>query len=451
MNGGAARMLQDLAAALPAGSASLVVALSGGGDSSALLAALTELAGLRRAQNPVGPLWRLRAVHVDHGLQPAAAAFRGRCEQLCARLGIALTIRSAAVAAAAGVSLEAAARDVRYTAFADELGADECLLTAHHAEDQAETLLLQALRGAGLKGLSAMPVRRRLGAGWQLRPLLAVPRGELEAYARDRGIVGVSDPMNDDPRYDRVYLRRSVWPALASRWPAAGIALSRTAAHLAEAQDLLDALALEDLSALRDGEALSIPKLRMLSPARQANALRRWLANAGVLPPSTARLSEALRQILDADADHQPRVAWGLHALRRYRNRVFLTATDPPRLAAEQHWSIGAGAPLDLGAGLGHLVCTPRRGGLARLPPVLHVRARSGGESLRPGPRAATQSVQHLCQSLGILPWLRDALPFVHAGEHLVAVGDLWIDARWCAPEDGAGLGFEWRGGPLLV
>jgi len=450
MSGAAARVLRCLEAGLPTGSASLVVALSGGGDSSALLAAVTELAGLRRARDPGGPSWRLRAVHVDHELQPAAAAFRGSSERLCARLGIALSIRSAAVAAA-GVSLEAAARDVRYAALAEELGAREWLLTAHHADDQAETLLLQALRGAGLKGLSCMPVRRRLGAGWHLRPLLGVPRSDLAEYARDRGIAGVSDPMNGDPRYDRVYLRRSLWPALASRWPAAGVALSRTAAHLAEAQDLLDALALEDLSALGDGEALSVPKLRRLSPSRQVNALRRWLANAAVLPPSTARLTEALRQILDADVDHQPRVAWDLHALRRYRDRVFLTPADPPRLAVEQLWPIGAGASLDLGAGLGHLVCIPRRGGLTRLPPALRVRARAGGESLRPAPRAATQTVQHLCQSLGIVPWLRDALPFIHAGEHLVAVGDLWLDARWCAPEQGAGLGFEWHGAPVLV
>jgi tRNA(Ile)-lysidine synthase len=451
MSDRAARVLRGLEAGLPAGSATLVVALSGGGDSSVLLAALTELAGQRRARGPAAPRWSLRAVHVDHGLQPAAAAFRGSCERMCMRLGIPLSIRSAAVAVPAGVSLEAAARDVRYLALADELGADECLLTAHHADDQAETLLLQALRGAGLRGLSSMPERRRLGAGWHLRPLLGVPRSELENYARERGIVGVIDPMNGDPRYDRAYLRRSLWPALSARWPAAAITLSRTARHLAEAQNLLDALALEDLSALRDGEALSVPKLRMLSPARQVNALRRWLASAAVLPPSTVHLTEALRQILDADSDHQPCVVWGLHALRRYRDRVFLTAAEPPRLAAEQLWSIGACAPLDLGAGLGRLECTPRRGGLTRLPPVLRVRARSGGERLRPARQAATQSVQHLCQSLGIAPWLREALPFIYAGEHLIAVGDLWLDARWCAPADDMGVGFEWHGAPLLV
>jgi tRNA(Ile)-lysidine synthase len=447
-------VLEILASGLADRGGAFVVALSGGADSSVLLAAMVELRARLPGAAPAAvaaPCWTLRAVHVDHGLQPAAATFREDCARLCARLEVPLEVLRVTVAVDAGASLEAAARDARYAALAAHLGAHECLLTAHHAEDQAETLLLQALRGAGLKGLCAMPIERRLGSGRHLRPLLAVPRRALARFAAARGIRTGIDPMNADTRFDRVFLRREVWPALAARWPAAGMALARTAAHLAEAQELLEALAAHDLTRLRDGHAVSIPTLRQLSPTRRINALRRWIDAAGVPVPPTARLKEALRQILAAEPDHQPCIGWHAHALRRYRDRVYLTAADPPRLARERHWSIAADAVLELGEGLGRLKCTPRRGGLQGLPATLRVCARAGGERLRPGPQAATQTVQHLCQSLGVVPWMRQALPFIYADDALVAVGDLWFDARFAGSADVIGMGFEWLGAPLLV
>jgi len=434
-----------LEAHVPAGATGLVVALSGGADSASLLAAAASLGASFRGLP-------LRAVHVDHGLQAAAAAFREACAALCASLSVPLTVISVDVRTPPGASLEAAARDARYAALAAELRPRECLLTAHHREDQAETLLLQVLRGAGLKGMSAMPICRSLGSGWHLRPVLDVPQSELLAFGACAG-GGVADPMNEDLRFDRGYLRRQVWPLIQSRWPGAGTALSRTARHVAEAQDLLEYTAALDVGRLRDGDALSVPGLRALSPQECIGALRLWLRDAGVEPPSEARLTEALRQIFEAEADHLPVIEWGRCALRRYRQRVFLTETDPPRLDATLHWQVVPGAQLDLGPNLGLLRWVTQTGGIdaGRLPETLTVRRRGGGETLKPGSQARTQSVQHLCQSQGVLPWLRDALPLVWAADSLIAVADLWLDARWCVACGEPGLGVVWEGGPIIV
>jgi tRNA(Ile)-lysidine synthase len=434
-----------LEAHVPAGATGLVVALSGGADSASLLAAAASLGASFRGLP-------LRAVHIDHGLQAAAAAFREACAALCASLGVPLAVISVDVRTPPGASLEAAARDARYAALAAELRPRECLLTAHHREDQAETLLLQVLRGAGLKGMSAMPICRSLGSGWHLRPVLDVPQSELLAFGAGAG-GGVTDPMNEDLRFDRGYLRRQVWPLIKARWPGAGTALSRTARHVAEAQDLLEYTAALDVGRLRDGDALSVPGLRALSPQECIGALRLWLRDAGVEPPSEARLTEALRQIFEAEADHLPVIEWGRCALRRYRQRVFLTETDPPRLDATLHWHVVPGAQLDLGPNLGLLRWVTQPGGIdaGRLPETLTVRRRGGGETLKPGSQARTQSVQHLCQSQGVLPWLRDALPLVWAADSLIAVADLWLDARWCVAFGEPGLAVAWEGGPIIV
>ena len=424
-----------------------LVALSGGADSACLLTALCP---------PGRPLWRnlpVRAVHVDHGLQSAAAAFRDACEALCRRLEVPLTVVAAVVETGAGVSLEAAARDARYAALALQMRDGECLLTAHHAQDQAETVLLQLLRGAGLKGLAAMPPCRSWQRGWHLRPLLDVTRQDLERYAGAWGVTAVNDPMNADQRFDRVYLRTSLWPLVEARWPGAARALARTARHVGEAQALLDQAAAASVDQLRDGAALSVPALRALSAAEQRNALRYWILQQSVPPPSARRLAEALRQIVAANDDHLPAVLWGDHALRRYRNRLFLTPAMPPCVDERGEWATAAAATHLLARGLGTLQWSSQSGGLdaARLPAMLVVRRRRGGESLKPQRYARTQTLQHLCQSLGVLPWMRNALPLLYAGDELIAVGDLWQDARWCVAAGAPGLGCVWRAAPTLV
>jgi tRNA(Ile)-lysidine synthase len=430
----------------PAGATGLVVALSGGADSAGLLAAAVSLgAGFRGL--------RTRAVHVDHGLQPAAAAFREACAALCRSLDVRLTVIPVAVETTPGVSIEAAARTARYAALAAELLPGECLLTAHHSEDQAETLLLQALRGAGLKGLSAMPICRPLGRGWHLRPLLEVSQRELLAFGASLGGLSVLDPMNEDLRFDRGYLRRQVWPLIEARWPGSATALSRTARHMAEAQQLLDRTAAADVARLRDGDALSVPGLRALGPQERINAVRFWLCEAGVEPPPAARLSEVLRQVFEAQDDHLPAIEWGSYALRRYRHRVFLTQAHPPRLEGMRPWRVAPGCALDLGPNLGTLTWVAQAGGIdaRRLPPTVMVRRRGGGEALKPAARAKTRSMQHLCQLQGVLPWMRDALPLVYADDALIAIADLWADARRCVEPLEPGIAIRWENAPIIV
>jgi tRNA(Ile)-lysidine synthase len=445
MSFSAASLYAVLESSVPPGATGLVVALSGGADSAALLAAS---AGGQRFRN-----LPLRAVHIDHGLQAAASEFRAACQNLCGHLGIPLELICVEVPNEAGLSIEAAARDARYAAFAAQIRPRECLLTGHHREDQAETLLLQALRGAGVKGMSAMPMCRVFGAGWHVRPLLDVAREELLKFGEHLEDFRSIDPMNEDLRFDRTYLRKAIWPQIEKRWPGAGTALSRTARHMAEAQEMLGLAAAHDVARLRDGDALSVTGLRALSQPKRMNAVRLWLSEAGVEAPSTARLGEALRQVFDAHEDHQPAIVWGNKALRRYRQRLFLTEADSPRLEEARPWAASLGSIVTLGANLGNLTWSAQIGGIAAeaLPPVVTVRRRDGGETLKPARSAKTQTVQHLCQSQGVLPWMRDALPLVFAGDELIAVADLWVDARWCAAVDAPGLGIAWNDAPIVI
>ena len=429
---------------MPADAAGLVVAISGGADSSALLRAAAAL-GKAAGALP------LRALHIDHGLQASAADFRAACARLCAELSIPLHTVAVEVPREGGVSIEAAARAARYAAFAADMQPRECLLTAHHREDQAETFLLQALRGAGVKGMSAMPICRALGRGWHVRPLLEVAHADLLKFCELDPAASI-DPMNQDLKFDRVYLRTMVWPPMKTRWPGAAIALARAARHMAEAQQLLEAAASADVARLRDGDALSISGLRTLPPLKRVGAVRLWLNQEGLEVPSTTRLAEALRQMFDADADHQPSVVLLSSAAalssEAIRNRGRVAASAGGAVVERRGRLIGRAGP---GAGkfdVDRLAGRPCSGAAAQ---NVTVRRRGGGETLKPAASAKTQTVQHLCQTLGVLPWMREALPLVFSGDELIAVADLWLDASWCAPASAPGLGIAWNHAPPVT
>lgn len=437
-------LLGTLRALQPAIAGGYVVGLSGGADSAALLAAMVELRPRLGSQT-------LRAVHVDHGLQPDSAKFAHLCEQMCRRFDVPLAVRKLCIDPHAGRSLEELAREARYAALEAELREGEALLTAHHVADQAETFLLQALRGAGPAGLAGMPTSRAFGRGWHLRPLLAVEVADLRAYLALQGIEHVEDAMNADARFDRSYLRHALWPVLAQRWPAAAAVLSRSAAHVAQAQRWCDAITQADLDACRDGAALSATRLRHLSHSRQLAVLRALVDAANCRAPSQRRLEEALRQMLDARNDRTPAVHWAQHALRRYQTRIYLTPdTIAEPIPREWHWRTEPA--LRWGAGLGTLHLRPRAGGLdaAQLPAVLRVRARLGGEVLKPALGSATREVRHLFQQRGIVPWMRPAIPYLYADKSLLAVADLWTDSRYRVPPGAPGLALVWEDAPPL-
>ncbi len=301
------------------------VAFSGGADSTALLAALARV---RRAG------LKVRAVHVDHQLRPDAARWSAHCRRRARELGIPLEVRRIVVPRPRGASPEAAARLARYAALAQALRPQEILLTAHQQEDQLETVLLQLLRGAGVAGLAAMPASAPFARGRLVRPLLEIPGAQLRAWLRARGLDWVEDDSNADERFDRNYLRRRVLPALRARWPAAAATVARSARHLAEAQQLLDALGTVDAAGAQVGAALSVPLLRRLDPARRRNALRHWITSAGFPVPPARRLEEIAAKVLAARADRHPFVEWSGVRVRRHAQLLHLeTAAAAPARA----------------------------------------------------------------------------------------------------------------------
>jgi len=285
-------MTQSLDQALAGFSPGLpfVVALSGGADSTALLCAC--------AQRWPG---QVRAVHVHHGLQAAADGFEAHCRQLCAQLNVPLTVCHVDAHPAPGQSPEDAARQARYAALTQAVKATwpdvGTVVLAQHADDQVETLLIALSRGAGLPGLASMPAHwLRAGLQWH-RPLLRVAAADVRQWLREQGQAWVEDPTNSDVRFTRNRIRAQVVPALAQALPAFRDTFTRSAAHAAQAQQVLDEVAAEALE--RIGLPPPIAALRALSPARQALVLRYWLKSQHRVSPSTAQLQELQAQLAD--------------------------------------------------------------------------------------------------------------------------------------------------------
>jgi tRNA(Ile)-lysidine synthase len=411
----------------PSRAAPLCVAFSGGEDSTALLTLLAATPALHP---------RLRAMHIDHGLHAQSRSWVSICRATCRTLHLPFASRRLSLAPRRGESLEALARAARYAALTAALGPGEVLLTAHHLEDQLETVLLQLLRGAGVPGLAAMPAVMPLGRGFLARPLLDVPRAQLRAWVRSHGLRCVADPSNTDDRYDRNYLRHQVLPPIVQRWPAAARTVARSARHMAAAQELLDERARADVGRAADGAALSVAALRALPVARRRNALRFWIAASGRLVPDAPRLEEIAVRLLAARAGANPSVRWGPHQVQRQLGRLTLHEVPAAMPPYELTWDARRTRRLTLPGGRGRLELVLSAHGLidaARLPAQLTVRTRRGGERLRPRAGGPSRTLKSLLQNERIALSERQQLPLLFAGEQLVAAGDLWVDAR-CQP-----------------
>lgn len=437
----------------PGSSPSWVVAFSGGADSVALLAALQAVV---RAQ-PAARRVALRAVHVDHGLNPRSGAWAAHCRRRCRELGVPLTVRRARLVPRRGASVEAEARAARYRLLGAALREGEVLMSAHHLDDQLETVLLQLLRGAGVAGLAAMPACSRLGRGWLLRPLLGLERSTLRAWAGARGLDWVEDDSNADERFDRNYLRLRVLPPLRARWSAAARVVARSAAHLAEARAVLDELAAADLAPLARGRALEVAALQALSPGRRRNAVRAWIQGQGLPLPDTRHLARVVGELCVARADSQPCVRWDGAEVRRHRGRLYALAPAPAPAGGAAldplTWPWRRRRSLRLPEGLGQLVLRRDRDGPldgARLPARLEVRWRAGGERLQTEPGGPRRTLKEWLRVRGVLPWMRDRLPLVHAGDALVAVADLAVAAGFQAGAVARGdrWRIEWQAAP---
>lgn len=390
------------------------VAFSGGLDSTVLLDALVRLGRLHRLP-PLG------AIHVRHGLQPVADGWPAHCERICDRLGIALEI--VPVQVAAGASVERQARVARYRAFADRLGEGEVLLMAQHRDDQAETLLFRLLRGAGVRGLGAMRISRELGQGKLVRPLLAIDRAELESYARAQRLEWIEDPSNASLEHARNYLRHQVMPVLKRRWPSASLSMARTAAHLAEAQALLDELADMDLQGAHGPDdwswvsrpSLALSALRALSPARQRNALRRWLAAFTLLPDSDHWAGwETMR---DAAPDAAPLWRLASGELHRAGDRLWwLSGAWLEAVDGRFDWPPDSAILTLPGNGSVSLANRPQGS--------LEVRYRQGGEAMAL-PGRGRRDLKRLLNEAAVPGFVRPRLPLLYRDGELVAVANL--------------------------
>lgn len=393
------------------------IGFSGGLDSSVLLHALVCLK--ERMELPP-----LTAVHIHHGLQAVSAHWPNQCQAYCQGLGVNFLSLSVQVSVS-GQGIEAAAREARYGAWEQLLKEGDVLLTAQHANDQAETLLFRLLRGAGVKGLGAMSSERLLGAGQLVRPLLAVQRAELEGYAQQHGLVWIEDPSNQDVRYSRNYLRHEVIPHIQARWPQFVRQLGRTAAHMQEAQLLLEDCAQQDLSlCLREKPRLSwlnlphlsLMALRSLSEVRQRNLLRFWLS-AFVPLPDTAHWI-GWEQLRDAAPEATPRWQLDGFSVQRGGEHVWLVPDA---------WSV---TPV-LGAAdlnVGEWISLPQNGQVqlreGQSCADLRLSYRQGGESLLLQGRGH-RDLKRLLNEAKIPPFIRHRLPLLWQGSALVAVANL--------------------------
>ncbi|PJI51036.1 MAG: tRNA lysidine(34) synthetase TilS [Pseudomonas sp.] len=415
------------------------VAFSGGLDSTVLLHLLAQLA--RREALPP-----LSAIHVHHGLQAVADGWPEHCQRFCNVLGVPLQV--ARVQVDGGASLERAAREARYAAFTASLGEGDCLLTGQHRDDQAETVLFRLFRGAGVRGLSGMAASRRLGAGMLLRPLLGFDREELERYARSHGLSWVEDPSNASDDYDRNYLRNRVLPGIVQRWPSAVETITRSAAHLAEADGLLGELAQNDListGARNEYIGMQLPSLAVaalaeLSEPRQRNALRHWLAPLARLPDSAHWAG--WQDLRDAREDAEPiwRLADG--ELRRAHGRLWWLAS--PWLGfvpTNQTWHDPSQSLSLPSNGSLRFEGTPPNG-------PLEIRHRQGGEVMvLPG--RGRRDLKRLLNEAAIPAFLRARLPLLWRADELLGVAllpDLRVESgqgwtlRWTPPTNDSGL-----------
>lgn len=430
-----------IAAALsPYPDAPVLLAISGGRDSVVLMHAAAALVAERAT-----------VVHVDHGLHPRSAHWASEVSQQAESLGLACVTLSVDARPSEGEGPEAAARNARYAALASVMRAGACLVTAHHRRDQAETVLLQLLRGAGPDGLAAMPADTAFAGGRHLRPLLDIADGALAAYAARHEVRWEEDPSNASDDANRNFLRHQVMPRLQQRWPGAEAALARSAALCAESARRDRLLATEDLGEALIAAALPLSALVGLAEDRQRNALRAWLALRGVRPPPRNRLLSFMDAVANGAPDRHPRMAWGEHELARFRGALHLL----PRLqlpAAGHSWDWDGRAALELGDSFGRLRLEPDGVGLdpAVLDGPLRVALRGGGERIHPVGQGQRRALKSLLREAGCPPWLRQRLPLLFRGDELLAAGPWWIAAEHAV--DRGGLRVVWDlGGSLQV
>jgi len=398
------------------------VAYSGGCDSHALLHSLVALRSELSAE--------IKAIHINHGLSPLANEWEQHCCTICKNLDVSYTAinvdASSKKSGSNNKSPEEAARHARYAEWTKLISKDEVIVLAHHQDDQAETVLLQLLRGSGVKGLAAMPAQQIFSQGLLARPMLGFLREEIVAYAAEQKLNWIDDPSNFDTDFDRNFLRHDVVPLLETRWPALKKTLSRTATHTAEADQLLTGLAAQDWLMIKNEQQIQISLLTALDEKRQRNVVRYWLATVcQVSLPDTVHLQRILDEVLTAAGDAAPEVIWRGGEVRRYQGMLYaqkeLVEQDNSKVLSwtelEKPMALGAGLILSVKAGSGEGLSQTKLKNAD-----VTVRFRQGGESCRPTGRGNTQQLKKLFQEWQVPPWKRASIPLIYVNGELATV-----------------------------
>lgn len=409
-----------------------LVGFSGGADSTALLCALHE----QRAHFEAG----IEAIHFNHGLQAESDSWQQHCERFCSARSIPLTCHALEMSGTMA-NLESRARQLRYRYLDAHIDEDTLYLTAHNADDRAETFLINALRGSGLDGLASIPEIRVLGQGYVARPLLEFSRASLEAWLTGKGIGWLEDPSNQDTAMDRNFIRLEVLPLLESRWPATRQTLARTARHVRTASAMLEKLVSRQ-ARLDDYDELFLPMeaLRSLGLDAAGLVLRAWLRRQGAPPLPEARLEEFLGQVASAASDAQCETAWSDWTLRLFREELHLLPPGESPECPRLDWN---GRPsLDLGPQLGTLQV---RGDIDAISGRWAVGPRQPGGTIRLHPDGPRRKLKKVFQELPIPPWQRGSIPVLYRDDEPVAVGDWLIASDFAAWLAESGLEYRWE------
>ncbi|HED35577.1 MAG TPA: tRNA lysidine(34) synthetase TilS [Gammaproteobacteria bacterium] len=411
------------------------LAYSGGVDSQVLL----HLLHLTK--------FNLLAVYIDHGLQAASAGWAEHCERQCQQLNIPFRVISVNAEPQKGEGPEAAARNARYAALKEIIQTDMCLLTAQHQQDQAETVLLQLLRGGSAAGLAAMPQICSFENGWHSRPLLNVSQQAILDYAEKNSLSWVEDPSNLQQNYDRNFLRLSIIPALEQRWPALSKTLSVFSKQQAENSQLLEALAEIDLQQVQiEKSQLDVKSLQKLDNARLRNALRYWFKTAGYPLPSRLVLQQIIDQMVSTADGTGALVSWADIEVRYFRHRLYCLKKVQHDASKIYGWD-GA-EPLVIESTGQRIQFTEIRQPAEKsfvlnsdiLKSVLSIRFRQGGERIQPAGRGGHHHLKTLFQEAGVPPWQRDRIPLLYVGDQLAAVVGYWLADEFAVKGEGAGI-----------
>ena len=417
----------------------ICVSLSGGLDSIVLLHILHQIA---REQI------YLRAIHFNHNLTEGSQSWAQFCKKICNQLNVNLDIYSLKINLHEGFGIEAAARKARYQKLGESIHKDECLMTAHHQDDQLETILLRMARGTGIDGLQAIQRQFDFGQGIILRPLLDFTRDQIEDYAKRNKLEWIEDTSNKEVYFDRNFLRQKVIPIMKERWPSLPSSVSRLSKISSQTLILLKELAEQDLGKDSSITELNIDVFNDKSNERVINMMRYLISRNKMSSPSMRVLNAGINILLN-DESINPSMFWDDCCIKRYRNKLyFLHASQlkPNQNLEPENWKIKNPLRLDNDGGLLEVTLVRGQGlSLSKCDQNLTIRYRIGGESIKPVGHKITKKLKNLFQENHILPWVRDKIPLIYSGTELIGVADLWIHDDYTASQNEQGFLIDWQ------